>query len=322
MTLLMADFRLRIADRGLRIVAIAIIGCTVAAAGCNRAASDSGRAARRVVGVSLLTQTHAFYKELEDGLREEAAARHLELVVVACEMDPAKQAAQIEDFVAQRVNAILVAPCDSNAIGAHLAGPARAHIPVFSADIAVRTGTVVSHVASDNVQGGRLAAQTLARLLGDKGRVLVIDQPEVASVQDRVRGFVEEMQTHPQITVVGRPSGSGQRAKAMAVMEDMLQAHRDLNGVFGINDDSALGAAAVLESAGRKDVVVVGYDATPEARAAILRGSPLKADVVQYPRTIGKTAIDIIARYLDGEKVDPLVAVGVGVVDAAALGRR
>lgn len=289
---------------------------------CNRGGSQGPGKGRPVIGVSLLTQTHAFYKDLEDGLREEARARNLELVVVACEMDPTKQAAQIEDFVAQRVSAILVAPCDSNAIGPHLAGPGQAGIPVFSADIAVRTGKVVSHVASDNIQGGRLAAQTLAKVLGDTGRVLIIDQPEVASVQDRVRGFDEEMAKHPQISIVGRPSGSGQRARAMAVMEDMLQAHHDLNGVFGINDDSALGAISVLEAAGRKDIAVVGYDATPEAQAAIKRGGPLKADVVQYPKRIGKTAIEIIARYLAGEKVPPLVAVDVGVVDAATLSKQ
>ena len=290
-------------------------------AGCNRGA-ESGAAKKPVVGVSLLTQTHAFYKELEDGLREEAKVRGLELVIVACEMDPARQAAQIEDFVAQRVAAILVAPCDSSAIGPHLAGPARANIPVFSADIAVRTAPVVSHVASDNVQGGRLAARTLAALIGDTGQVLIIDHPDVASVQDRVRGFDEEMKSHPQITVVGRPAAGGQRARAMAVMEDMLQAHRTLNGVFGINDDSALGALAVLEAAGRKDVVVVGFDGTPEAEAAIARGSALKADVVQHPRTIGKTAIEIIAKHLHGEPVPPLIAVEVGIVDAAALAKQ
>ena len=290
-------------------------------AGCHRGGERGAGAKRPIVGVSLLTQTHAFYKELEDGLREEAKARDLELVVVACEMDPARQAAQIEDFVAQRVAAILVAPCDSSAIGPHLAGPERAGIPVFSADIAVRTARVVSHVASDNVQGGRLAAQTIARLIGDAGNVLIIDHPEVASVQDRTRGFDEEMKNHPQIRIVGRPSGSGQRARAMAVMEDMLQAHRDLNGVFGINDDSALGAASVIETAGRKDIVVVGFDATPEAQAAIARGGALKADVVQYPRKIGKTAIETIARYLHGEKVEPLITVEVGVVDAATLAK-
>lgn len=290
-------------------------------AGCNRGA-ESGATKKPVVGVSLLTQTHAFYKELEDGLREEAKVRGLELVIVACEMDPARQAAQIEDFVAQRVAAILVAPCDSSAIGPHLAGPARANIPVFSADIAVRTAPVVSHVASDNVQGGRLAARTLAALIGDTGQVLIIDHPDVASVQDRVRGFDEEMKSHPQITVVGRPAAGGQRARAMAVMEDMLQAHRTLNGVFGINDDSALGALAVLEAAGRKDVVVVGFDGTPEAEAAIARGSALKADVVQHPRKIGKTVIEMIAKHLHGEQVPPLIAVDVGVVDAVTLAKQ
>ena len=266
-----------------------------------------------VVGVSLLTQTHAFFKELEAGLREGAQAHGMELVVVACEMDPAKQAAQIEDFVAQRVAAILLAPCDSNAVAPHLAGPEQAGIPVFTADIAARGGKVVSHVASDNVQGGRLAAKALAEYIGDAGDVLIIDHPVVASVQDRVRGFEEEMRQHPNIRIVGKPSSDGQRARAMAVMEDMLQAHPKLKGVFGINDDSALGATAVLDAAGRKDVVVIGYDATEEAQRAITSGGPLKADVVQYPKRIGATAIEMIARHLRGEKVPAVVPIEVGL---------
>lgn len=281
------------------------------AAGCNRGAATP---AKPVIGVTLLTQTHTFYKELESGLREEATARGLDLIVVACEMDPAKQAAQIEDFVAQRVSAILAAPCDSSAIGPHLAGPERALIPVFTVDIAARSGRVVSHIASDNVQGGRLAARALAGLVGDKGKVLVIDQPTVASVQDRVRGFDEEMKRHPAITVVARPNADGQRARAMAVMEDMLQANRDLNGVFGINDDSALGALAVLAAAGRTDIAVVGYDATDEAQAAIRKGSPLKADVVQHPKDMGRKAVEIIARHLKGESVPAVVPIEVGII--------
>ena len=282
------------------------------AASCARDAGPA-RDRRPVVGVSLLTQTHAFFKALEEGLREEAEARGLELVVVACEMDPARQAAQIEDFVAQRVSAILLAPCDSSAVGPHLLGPERAGIPVFTADIAARSGKVVSHVASDNVQGGRLAAQAMAEFIGGAGDVLIIDHPTVASVQDRVRGFEEEIRQHPGIRLVGKPSSDGQRARAMAVMEDMLQAHPRLKGVFGINDDSALGATAVLEAAGRKDVVVIGYDATEEAQQAITRGGPLKADVVQYPRRIGRTAIEMIARHLKGEQVPAVAPIEVGL---------
>ena len=302
--------------RNQRLVAL----LALAGAACGGAGDKAAPAAkRRVVGVTLLTQTHEFFKDLEGGLREEAGVRGLDLVVTACEMDPAKQASQIEDFVAQKVSAILAAPCDSAAIAANLAGPEKAGIPVFTADIAARGGKVVSHVASDNVQGGRLAAQAMARFLGGKGKVLIIDHPTVASVQDRVKGFEEELAKHPGITIVARPSSDGQRARAMAVMEDMLQAHRDLRGVFGINDDSALGATSVLEAAGRKDVVVIGYDATPEAQRAIKSGGPLKADVIQYPRQIGRLAIEMVDRHLKGESVPALVAVEVGLVDQEGL---
>ena len=294
-------------------------------AGCRgREASEtrSGATAARahpVVGVTLLTQTHDFYKELEDAMRKEASARGLELIVTSCEMDPAKQASQLEDFVAQRVSAIIAAPCDSDAIGPNLKDAEGAGIPVFTVDIAARSGKIVSHVASDNVQGGRLAAQALARYLKGQGKVLIIDHPTVASVQDRLKGFDEEIKKTPGITVVGRPSADGQRAKAMAVMEDMLQAHRDLKGVFGINDDSALGALSVLEAAGRKDIVIVGFDATPEAQKAIARGSALKADVAQHPRAIGQKVIELVARSLGGESVPPVVAVEVGLVDQETL---
>jgi len=310
---------------GGRPVAWTLVALIAAGAGCRsrdasetRSASPAG-AKRRVIGVTLLTQTHDFYKELEDAMRKEAAARGLDLVVTSCEMDPAKQASQLEDFVAQRVSAIIAAPCDSDAIGPNLKDAETAGIPVFTVDIAARSGKIVSHVASDNVQGGRLAAQALARYLEGQGKVLVIDHPTVASVQDRLKGFEEEMKKTPGITVVGRPSADGQRAKAMAVMEDMLQAHRDLKGVFGINDDSALGALSVLEAAGRKDIVIVGFDATPEAQKAILRGSALKADVAQHPRAIGQKVIEMVARSLAGESVPPVVAVEVGLVDQTTL---
>jgi ribose transport system substrate-binding protein len=302
-----------------RLARLACVLLAIAAvAGCGRG-SERGNRTRPLVGVSLLTQTHAFYKELEDALRAEAAARGLDLVVNACEMDPARQAAQIEDFITQQVDAVLVAPCDSSAVVPYLENANRAGIPVFTADIAAHGGNVVAHIASDNVEGGRLAARALADLLGGKGDILIIDHPEVSSVQDRTRGFDEEIQKHPGVRVVARPSASGQRARAMAVMEDMLQAHRNLKGVFGINDDSALGVLSVLEAARRTDIVVVGFDATAEAQDAIRRGSALKADVMQHPGQIGRTAIEIIAARLTGKPVPKLVAVPVSVVTVDTL---
>lgn len=292
------------------------VGAVVLATACGGASSPATNA-RKVIGVSLLTQTHAFYKSLEAGVREEAAAKGLDVVVVACEFDPAKQASQIEDFVAQHVAAILVAPCDSDAIVPALAGPERAGIPVFTADIAAHGGKVVSHVASDNVQGGALAADTLAGFLGGKGKVIIIDHPTVASVQDRVRGFEDAMKKYPGIAIIAKPSADGQRPKAAQVMEDMLQAHHDVAGVFGINDDSALGALAAVTAAGKEGkIVIVGYDATPEAREAMRRGL-IYGDTIQYPRKMGELTINAVRDHFAGKKLPAWIPVETGVFTAA-----
>jgi ribose transport system substrate-binding protein len=270
------------------------------------------------IGVSLLTRQHDFYKELEEGLVQEAAKHGFKLVVNAAEFDASRQAAQIEDFITQKVDAIIACPCDSQAIGATLDAAEKAGIPVFTADIAARQGKVVCHVASDNVLGGRLAAREMARHVKDGSKVLVIDHPLVASVQDRVKGFEEELKKLlPGATIV-KQAAEGQREKAMKVMEDMLQSHRDLAGVFGINDDSALGALAAVAAAGRSEIVIVGYDATPEAREAIGGHTPLRADVIQNPATIGRTAIDAIHRHFRGEKLPSSIPVEVGLYDRAA----
>ncbi|MHC4958267.1 MAG: substrate-binding domain-containing protein [Planctomycetota bacterium] len=295
---------------GLLLLTLLVFGC-----GSEKAAGE------KTIGVTLLTQTHDFFKDLEEGLREEAKKHGYRLIIQAAEFDPTIQARQLEDFVTQNVDAIIVCPCDSDAVAASLRPAAAANIPVFTADIAAKGAKVVSHIASDNEQGGRLAGEAMAKLLGGKGKVLIIDHPTVSSVQDRTRGFEEALGKHPGITVVDKPSADGQRAKAQAVMEDALTTHGDLAGVFGINDDSALGALRAVEAAGRKDLVILGYDATPEARAAISRGSALKADVIQYPRQIGAKTVATIARYFKGEKVAPLIPVDVGIVDAAALAK-
>jgi ribose transport system substrate-binding protein len=282
--------------------------------GCGGGAKPEGKVAapgakpQVRIGVSLLTRTHPFYQDLEAGLAAEASARGYELNVQSGEFDVARQKDQIENFIVDKVSAIIVCPCDSKSIGTSVQAANRAGIPVFTADIAVLAegGSVVSHVASDNVAGGRLAAQALARALGDKGKVAIIDHPEVESVIQRVHGFEEEMKAHPGITIVAKLSGRGMKDAAFRTAEDILQTHPDLDGVFGINDDSALGALAAVEKAGRLGrVTIVGFDAMPEARQAIGNGT-IYADVVQQPRTIGEETIKAVAAYMAGEKVAPV----------------
>lgn len=266
------------------------------------------------VAVSLLTMQHQFYQELRAGLEAEAKSLGYRLIVTSAEFDSARQANQIDEFIVQKVSAIVLSPCDSRSVGAAIKAANDAKIPVFTADIASLSpiGRVESHIASDNIAGGREAARLITEALSGSGTVAILSHPEVASVMDRVRGFRQEIAASPGIRVVAELSADGKRDKAVKVTEDLLQAHPDLSAVFAINDDSALGALAAVESAGKAGTVrIVGYDATPEARAKIESGA-IHGDVVQNPRLIGTLTIRTLHDFLNGKPVPKIVPVAVG----------
>lgn len=271
------------------------------------------------VGVTLLTKQHPFYQELESAMRETAQKEGIELLIQSAEFNLADQTAQVENFLTSGVDALIICPVDSAGIAGAVKKANAAKVPVFTADIAAQDGEVVCHVASDNVQGGRLAGEYMAKLLNGKGKIVIIDHPVVTSVQDRTRGFLEAISKYPGIQVVDRPPGDGVRDKAMAVAETMLQKYPDLAGIFAINDSTALGALKAVESMGRTSVVIVGYDGDPEARREILRGSPLKADAVQFPRKIGSTVVEMVARHLRSEQVPKLVPIPCDIIDKEKL---
>lgn len=271
------------------------------------------------VGVTLLTKSHPFYQELEAAMKETAAENNVTLSIQSAEFDMKDQQAQIENFITQKMDALVVCPVDSDTIGGAIREANKAGIPVFTADISANSGDIVCHIASDNIMGGKLAGEYMAKFLKGKGKIIIIDHPKVMSVRDRTKGFKDEIAKYPGIKIAGTPPGEGERTVAMNVMENMLQSHPDINGVFGINDSTALGALAAIRQAKRDDIIIVGYDGDPEAREEILKGGPLKADAVQYPRKIGSTTVEMVVKYLSGEKVPAKVPVEVGVIDKASL---
>jgi ribose transport system substrate-binding protein len=283
--------------------------------GCQRGGTKGGKR----IGVTLLTREHVFYKDLEAGLKEAADKQGYQLTVTSGDFDLAKQQSQIENFIVQGVDAIIVCPADSKGIGPAIERANQANIPVFTADIAAQGGQVVSHVASDNLSGGRLAAEFIAKALNDQGEVGIIGQQEVQSGLDRELGFKEEMKKHPGIKLVSTLNGGGVRDRALKAADDMLQGNPNIKGIFGINDDSALGALSAAEGRGRNDMVIVGYDAIPEAVKAIQRGSALKADVAQQPKELGAKTIEAIAAHFSGGQVQKSIAVPVKIVDANSL---
>ena len=302
------------------IVALLLAFLTLLPTGCSRApdASDASSGAsgdRPVVGVSVLTMTHPFFQDLTRALREEADAQGYDVLLTSCEFDAARQQNQVSDFVVRKVEAIILAPCDSKAVGTAIAEANRAAIPVFTADIAsLATGVeVVSHVATDNYEGGRRAAEAVLEALDRNGKVAIIDHPEVESVIMRTRGFREAIEEAnaggANVEIVAQLPGGGVKDRAFRVAEDVLQAHTDLDAVFAINDDTALGTLAAVEKAGRTGRVrIVGFDGVLEARRAIREGR-IYADVIQHPTEIGRIAARSVADYLAGEEVEPEILI-------------
>ena len=288
--------------------------------GCGPAKPTSNEPAKPVIGAALLTQTHIFYQDMVAAMQSSADEMGFQLRPQYAEFDSRRQNDQIEIFIAQGVDALIIAPTDSSGVAPVIAQARAAGIPVFTADIAAHDSDVVAHVASDNVHGGRLLAEYLAQQLNGKGKIAIIDHPTVASVQDRTKGFLEGLAKYPEMSVVQRVPGEGQRDRALRATQDLLQAQPDLDAIFGINDDSALGALAAVEAAGLADkIVIVGFDGTPEAREVIRQGKALKADAVQFPAKIGAKTIEIIAKHLRGEAVPGVVPVEVALITRESL---
>ena len=283
------------------ILALAVSSCQ------SQPESEASAPSAGTIGVTLLTMTHPFFQNLAAGLEEEAAKHNMSVSVNSAEFDVARQRNQIADFIVQGVDAIVMSPADSKAIVTAIQEANEAGIPVFTADIAALADGVeiVTHIATDNYSGGRLAAEAVLEILETSGKVAIIDHPEVESVIQRTKGFhdvINDANTNGRsVEVVAQLPGGGIKDRAFRVAEDILQAHPDLDVIFAINDDTALGAVAAIEKAGKSGtVMVVGFDGTTEARKAI-RDGKIYADVIQHPRQIGSMSVQSVVAYMNGE---------------------
>lgn len=299
-----------------KLLIILLLALATTFSGCQSGSGGGAAGGQKRIGVTLLTREHDFYRELEAGLRENAKQQGYELIIQSGDFDLAKQQSQIENFITQKVNAIIVCPVDSKGIGPAIKAANAANIPVFTADIKTNEGQVVSQVASNNVQGGRLAAEYIAKVLNGQGEVGLVGQPEVQSTIDREQGFKEELAKHSGLKLAAVVNGKGRRDDALKAAEDLLQGNPNLKAIFAINDNSALGTLAAAQARGRKDLIIVGYDATPEALKIIKTGGQFKADIAQFPREIGAKTMEAVTMKLNGQTPAANIDVPVKLVDA------
>ncbi len=284
-----------------------------ASSGEEGSSSAAPTASRGVIGLSVLTTTNPFFNVIAESMKAEAAKHGYEVLVVSGEFDVARQQNQVKDFIVRKCVAIVLCPCDSRSIVPAIHEAHNAGIPVFTADIAVMddTAPVTAHIATDNLQGGRLAGEAMIEALGEQGgKVVILDFRQAESCIMRVRGFKEVIAAHNAATgsevirIVAELPGDGMKDKGYRMTEDALQAHPDLAGIFAINDPSALGAIGALQNAGKMDQVkIIAFDGQPEGKEAI-RDGLIYADPIQFPDQIGIKTVQAIVRYLEGEPVD------------------
>ena len=262
---------------------------------------------------STASLANVFWQRVTNGVREQAKTEGAQITVVDAQGDARKQLSDIEDLVEQRVNAILISPYQSDPIVPAVRAANDSKIPVVIVDIGVKGGKYAALIISDNFAGGRLAGEFIAKQIGGKGAVAHISaQPGVENARKRGQGFAQVMKERG-IKIVASQSAYSERARGMDVMENILQAHPDLRAVFCENDEMALGATRALIGAGRKEVVVVGFDGNPDALDAIRRGE-LAATVAQQPEEMGRMGVRIALKSLNGEMAQETVQVPVTLI--------
>lgn len=255
-----------------------------------------------VVGLSLSTLNNPFFVTLRDGALQAAQKAGVQLVVLDAQDRVDKQVADIEDLIQRRVRVLLVNPTDSAAVVPAIQRANQAGIPVITVDRAAAGGRVAFHVASDNVAGGRMAAEFVCNLLKGQGKVVELEGiPGTSAARDRGQGFNAYLKEKcPGITVVARQTANFDRAQGLSVMENILQAQREISAVFAHNDEMALGALQAIKASGRK-IPVVGFDATPDAVKAV-EACEMAATVAQQPAEMGRIAVEKAVELIKGAR--------------------
>ncbi|QWK10228.1 MAG: ribose ABC transporter substrate-binding protein RbsB [Thermoflexus hugenholtzii] len=268
-----------------------------------------------VLGLSLSTLNNPFFVTLKEGAERAAAQYGVKLIVVDAQDDPAKEAANIEDLIQKKVSALLINPTDTKAVVPSIQKANQAGIPVFTVDRAAEGGEIVSHIASDNVAGGQMAAEFLCKALNGKGKVVELEGiPGTSAARDRGKGFNDYLKEKcPGLEVVARQPADFNRAKGLQVFENILQAQPQIDGVFAHNDEMVLGAIQAAEAAGRTGIIFVGFDAIDDAVKAVKEGK-LAATVAQQPAEMGRLAVEMAVKYLRGEKVEKFIPVPLSLV--------
>ena len=288
----------------LATLTMSFVLCSSLLVGCGKNTNSD----TQKIGLIVSTLNNPFFVDLKTGIENQAKKLVYDVVVLDSQNDPAKEVSNMEDISVKDVDVVLLNPVDSDSAIASVMVANNLDLPVITVDRAANGGEVVSHVASDNAEGGKMAAQYLINQLGDNANIVELEGIAGSSAtRDRGAGFDNEIE-NSNLNIITKQSADFDRTKGLSVMENIIQSKGDIDAVFAQNDEMALGALKALQDANMDNVLVVGFDATDDAVASVNKGE-MSATIAQQPILIGETAVNLTHRFLSGETVEAFAPV-------------
>lgn len=294
-----------------------VLSCMIGAAllsvaGCGSSDDKAASSDKKVIiGFSVSTQNNPFFVKMADSVKAEAAKQGVEVKIVDAQNDPAKQANDISDLVQQHVDVLIVNPVDSAAVGNSVISANEAKIPVITVDRSSDSGDVATHIASNNIKGGEMAADFLVQKLGEGAEVAELEGiPGASATRERGEGFHNIADN--KLKVLAKQSADFDRSKGLTVAENMIQANAGIKAIFAHNDEMALGAISAAKSA-NKNIMIVGFDGTEDGMKAVEDGD-LVATIAQQPDKMGEMGVDAAVKLAKGESVEKNIAIDLKLV--------
>ena len=267
------------------------------------------------IGMTFQELNNPYFVSMQEALKEAAASIGADVIVTDAAHDVAKQVSDVEDMLQQKIDILLLNPTDSAGIEAAVHAAKAAGVIVVAID-ANANGPVDTFVGSKNRDAGYLSCKHLGEALGGKGEVAILDGIPVVPILQRVEGCKAALGEFKEIKLVDTQNGRQDRSVALGVVENMIQSHPNLTGIFSVNDGGAMGALAAIQGSGR-DIKLTSVDGAPEAVKAIADGTNFIETTAQFPRDQVRVGLAMALAQKWGAVVVPKeVPIDVRVVDS------
>lgn len=291
----------RIVAFGSAVALVTTLGaCSAQGGASGGGGADDGEI---TIGLAVPNQQSPFFVAIRQSAEAEAKAQGIKMVFADAKGDSDAQVNQVQDFITQGVDAIIYIPAGATAATVPVRAAGEAGIPVVTVDRNPDGAPGATFIASDSVGGAEALGEWVVEQTGGEGNLGII-QGQIGTTPEEARdeGFTKALKGSNIVEVARQASEAWLQDEGYDIATDMLQAHPEINVIFGRADGLALGAAQAARNAGLDDILVVGFDGDPSGIQAVVDGQ-LGATIVQQTTLMGKLAVESAVKLIDGEEL-------------------